>query len=80
MDGKKCIGLCNVPVVSMMSEYKTINKEKDELNYQFAGLNHFHWHKVFDNEGNDLTPQLIDHINEKDGGTPANIFKCRIPT
>lgn len=76
---KKCIGLCNVPVVSMMSEYKTINKEKDELNYQFAGLNHFHWHKVFDNEGNDLTPQLIDHINEKDGGTPANIFSAEFP-
>lgn len=72
---KKCIGLCNVPVISMMSEPKVINKERSELNYQFAGLNHFHWHKVTDNEGNDVTAQLIDHINEKNGGTPVNIYQ-----
>lgn len=76
---EKCIGLCNVPTISMMSEYKIINRGNDELNYQFAGLNHFHWHKVFDNEGNDLTPQLIDHINEKGGGTPVNIFQAEFP-
>ena len=73
---KKCIGLCNVPVISMMNEPKVIGKEISELNYQFAGLNHFHWHKVFDSEGKEITGQLIDHINEKNGGTPANIFQA----
>ena len=73
---KKCIGLCNVPVIAMMNEPKVIGKEISELNYQFAGLNHFHWHKVFDNKGKELTGQLIDHINEKNGGTPANIFQA----
>lgn len=73
---EKCIGLCNVPVISMMNEPKVIGKETSELNYQFAGLNHFHWHKVFDEEGKELTGQLIDHINEKNGGTPANIFQA----
>ncbi|MBU3072951.1 6-phospho-beta-glucosidase [Clostridium estertheticum] len=73
---KKCIGLCNVPVIAMMNEPKVIRKETSELNYQFAGLNHFHWHKVFDTEGNEVTGQLIDHINEKNGGTPANIFQA----
>ncbi len=73
---KKCIGLCNVPVIAMMNEPKVIGKESSELNYQFAGLNHFHWHKVFDEEGKDVTGQLIDHINEKNGGTPANIFQA----
>ena len=73
---KKCIGLCNVPVIAMMNEPKVIGKEISELNYQFAGLNHFHWHKVFDTEGKELTGQLIDHINEKNGGTPANIFQA----
>lgn len=71
----KCIGLCNVPVISMMSEPKLINKEREELNYQFAGLNHFHWHKVIDSNGNDVTSQLIEHINEKNGGTPVNIYQ-----
>ncbi len=73
---KKCIGLCNVPVIAMMNEPKVIGKQVSELNYQFAGLNHFHWHKVFDEDGREVTGQLIDHINEKNGGTPANIYQA----
>ncbi len=73
---KKCIGLCNVPVISMMNEPKAIGKQTSELSYQFAGLNHFHWHRVFDEEGREVTGQLIDHINEKSGGTPANIYQA----
>ena len=55
----KVIGLCNVPVGAMMAEPETIGKTLDQLTYKFAGLNHFHWHKVFD--------------EQKDGGIPANI-------
>lgn len=73
---EKCIGLCNVPVIAMMNEPKVIGKEPSQVNYQFAGLNHFHWHRVFDQEGKEITEQLIDHINEKNGGTPANIFQA----
>ena len=51
----------------------------EELNYQFAGLNHFHWHKVSDSKGNDLTPELIEHINEENGGTPKNIYQAEFP-
>ena len=38
--------------------------------------------KVFgasDENGNDMTPILIDHINEKGGGTPANIYQAEFP-
>ncbi|MBD7911030.1 MULTISPECIES: 6-phospho-beta-glucosidase [Clostridium] len=73
---KKCIGLCNVPVVSMMSEPKIVGKDLSQLNYRFAGLNHFHWHKVFDEDGKEITDKLIEHINEKEGGTPVNIFQA----
>lgn len=73
---KKCIGLCNVPVISMMNEPQIIGKNSSQLNYQFAGLNHFHWHKVFDEEGKEVTEELIDHINERTGGTPVNIFQA----
>lgn len=76
---KKCIGLCNVPGISMMNEPKVIGMQSSDLHYQFAGLNHFHWHKVFDEEGKDITGQLIDHINEKNGGTPANIYQAEFP-
>lgn len=76
---KKCIGLCNVPVISMMKEPATIGKKASELRYQFAGLNHFHWHRVFDEEGKEVTGEIIDHINEKNGGTPVNIFQAEFP-
>ena len=76
---KKCIGLCNVPTISMIAEPKIINKSLNNLNYRFAGLNHFHWHKVFDKNGRDLTPELIEHINEKNGGTPVNIYPAKFP-
>lgn len=72
----KCIGLCNVPVISMMGEPEIMNKKSGELNYQFAGLNHFHWHRVMDHNGNDVTSQLIEHINEQNGGTPVNIYQA----
>ena len=76
---KKCIGLCNVPTIAMMAEPKLLGKDPKDLNYRFAGLNHFHWHKVFDQDGNDLTPRMIDHINDRDSGTPANIFQADFP-
>lgn len=72
---KKCIGLCNIPSIAMMNEPTVIGKQPSDLYYQFAGLNHFHWHKVYDKEGNDLTGQLIEHINERNGGTPVNIHQ-----
>lgn len=76
---EKCIGLSNVPVMAMLNEPKVLGKDLKDLNYRFAGLNHFHWHKVFDQDGNDLTPRMIDHINDRDSGTPANIFQADFP-
>jgi len=71
---EKVIGLCNVPVGAMIDEPKTIGKTLDELIYKFAGLNHFHWHRVFDNTGKEVTQDIIDALFEgKDGGIPANI-------
>lgn len=70
----KCIGLCNVPVISMMKEPKAIGLNKEDLIYQFAGINHFHWHRVYDKQGNNITQKIIDAMFEnKDIGLPANI-------
>ncbi|TWD88291.1 6-phospho-beta-glucosidase [Neobacillus bataviensis] len=71
---EKVIGLCNVPVMAMMQEPKLIGKTLDELVYSFAGINHFHWHRVQDLEGKDVTSQIIDRLYEKYNGLPANIF------
>lgn len=70
----RCIGLCNVPVIAMMKEHEVIGYDSSELNYQFVGLNHFHWHKVYDSKGVELTSKVIDAMLEgKDVGLPANI-------
>ena len=71
----KVIGLCNVPVNAILEEYKLINEEKDSLIYKFAGLNHFHWHKVWNKDGKEVTMDLIDAMLEgkDDTSVPANI-------
>lgn len=76
---KRTIGLCNVPGISEMKEHENIGMEREDLTYQFAGLNHFHWHKVSDRNGNDVTQKILEHINKKNGGTPVNIFQCDFP-
>lgn len=76
---KKTIGLCNIPVISEMKEHENIGVNREDLVYQFAGLNHFHWHKVYDRHGNDITEKMINHINEKNGGTPVNIYQAEFP-
>lgn len=71
---EKVIGLCNVPVMAMMTEPGMLGEEKEDLIYKFAGLNHFHWHKVADAKGNDRTNELIDRLYADDNGLPKNIF------
>ncbi len=68
---ERCIGLCNIPVLSMLKEPEAIHQK---LVHQFAGLNHFHWHRVFDEKGFDVTDKVIDAFYEgKDIGLPKNI-------
>lgn len=70
----KVIGLCNVPVMATMLEPGLIGKDQGELIYKFAGLNHFHWHKVADSKGHDVTMELIDKMYQEDNGLPKNIY------
>ncbi len=77
---EKTIGLCNVPGIAEMKEPENIGYKPGELTYQFAGLNHFHWHKVTNHKGEDVTRQILKHINEENGGTPVNIYQAPFPT
>lgn len=75
---KKCIGLCNVPVGALLSEPPMFGLTERECIHRFAGLNHFHWHKVTDNHGNDLTDKIIDNMyKDVEDGTPANIHDVK---
>ncbi len=72
----RVMGLCNVPVGAMLKEPKLIDTTLDQLVYKFAGLNHFHWHKVYDLNGHNVTQKIIDAMFEKkdDESVPKNIF------
>lgn len=71
---EKVIGLCNVPVGAMMKEPELLDTTLDQLIYKFAGLNHFHWHKVMNAEGKDVTMDIVEKMYSDDAGLPANIF------
>lgn len=71
----KVVGLCNVPVGAMMHEPGMFDKKLEDFIYQFAGLNHFHWHKVTDTQGNDYTTKILEKMYSKDAGVPANIHE-----
>lgn len=71
---KKVIGLCNVPVTAKMGESEVLGVQPEDLIYKFAGVNHFHWHKVANKQGEDITLELIHRLIEKNSGLPSNIF------
>ncbi len=70
---EKVLGLCNVPVSAMQKEHKLLDMELTDLTYKFGGLNHFHWHRVFDREGNEVTGKIIENMHKGDDGAPKNI-------
>lgn len=71
---KKCVGLCNVPVNIMLQEPKMLGLEEGDLNFEFAGLNHFHFHRVFNAKtGENVTKQLAYKMMEDDKSNMQNI-------
>lgn len=75
----KVIVLCNSPIDAMLKEPGLIGKSPEQLTFQFAGLNHFHWHKVSDENGRNVTDRIIEAMFDPDAddGTPANIFDVK---
>jgi len=74
----KVVGLCNVPIVCRKIAAGGLDTDESDLTFKFAGLNHFHWHRVFDRQGIEKTQYLLDTIyGTKDGMTKAmgNIMK-----
>lgn len=59
---KKTAGLCNVPIGHSKQAAEKLGVPEEELFIKYAGINHFHWHRVWDKEGNERTQDLIDMI------------------
>lgn len=59
---KKTVGLCNVPIGSYKTNHTELGYPEDshDLYIKYAGLNHFHWHRVWEKNGVEVTDKLID--------------------
>lgn len=58
----KVVGLCNIPVNAIYEEADLLQEKPENLFFQFAGINHLHWHTVKDSSGNDRTAELIEQM------------------
>lgn len=76
----KVIGLCNIPVNAVYEESAILEEDPSDLFFQFAGINHLHWHTVFDKKGIDRTDELIKKMygSEKTNSIVANIKDNRL--
>ena len=72
----KVIGLCNVPVKSILDEPPMIGLKPEDCIFKFAGLNHFHWHRIWNaHTGEEVTLKVIDALFEcDDKSAPENIL------
>ncbi|EFR91763.1 probable 6-phospho-beta-glucosidase, partial [Listeria innocua FSL S4-378] len=76
----KVIGLCNVPIGAVKSASDVLEKPEEDLFFKFAGINHLHWHRVFDKDGTELTEKVIDGLYAPDanpGKVVENIKNMR---
>jgi len=75
---KRTVGLCNVPIGSSKMAAATLGVPEEELFIKYAGINHFHWHRVWDKEGNERTMDLIESYFNSDEQEShlANIFNA----
>ena len=71
----KSIGLCNVPVSMRMMIAEIMECQSEELQLEFAGLNHLVWVlKVWLN-GEDITETVIEKVGDGANFSMKNIFE-----
>ncbi|OLQ88703.1 6-phospho-beta-glucosidase [Vibrio panuliri] len=71
----KSIGLCNVPVSMRMMVAEMMACEPQDLQLEFAGLNHLVWvHKAWLN-GEDITETVIEKVGDGANFSMKNIFE-----
>lgn len=74
---KRTAGLCNVPITHRKTAAEILDVPEQDLFFKFAGINHFHWHRVWDKDDNERTGELIELIygsSEKVDSRLKNIY------
>ena len=71
----KSIGLCNVPVSMQMMMAEMMDCQPDELQLEFAGLNHLVWvHRAW-LKGEDITQQVLTKVGDGANFSMKNIWE-----
>ena len=71
-DDKRILNICDQPVNLLRSFGRLINRDFNEFEPTYFGLNHFGWFThVYDKEGNDLLPEIKDYTI-KNGFLPVD--------
>ncbi len=70
---EKCIGLCNGPITVMKEEPEMLGGKQEDYTWRFAGLNHFHYHRIWDKNGRELTQDILAGISKDDRTNMANV-------
>ncbi|MEY8353532.1 6-phospho-beta-glucosidase [Lachnospiraceae bacterium 54-53] len=56
----KVVGLCNVPIMCRKIAAGALQEKEEDLFFRFGGLNHFHWHRVWNKAGEEKTGEVIE--------------------
>lgn len=56
----KVVGLCNVPIMCRKIAAGALQEKEEDLFFRFGGLNHFHWHRVWNRQGEEKTGEVIE--------------------
>lgn len=74
---EKTIGLCNIPIGEHKAAAAVLGLKDQDIYLRHVGLNHFHFHEVWDKEGYHRTAEVMERfygdLKEKDPETVKNI-------
>jgi 6-phospho-beta-glucosidase len=79
---ERTLGLCNVPIGHTKLGAEALDIPQEELFFHYAGINHFHWHRIWDKDGNERTQEAIDKLYHPDSiakGDMENIHAAKFP-
>ena len=59
----RIINICDMPIAIIDVVCAALDIDKKDVEYDYFGLNHFGWwSKIYDKDGNDLMPQIKEHM------------------
>ena len=59
---ERTVGLCNIPINTINMCADALGVKAEELIFKFAGMNHFHWNRVWDKYGSERTNEIIEKL------------------